>query len=134
MTRHFMRSAAAAAILVLAASAAAIAANSSTIHGVIALPDGTVAPHVRVNVNGPEFATDTVSDANGRYVIYGVPPGRYAITVSKPGKVDALQWSILAEIHVDRLYTCDFAVQPATPLDVAPPTPTTVVQCPFIYN
>ncbi len=68
---------------VLAVVAAALLANGDTLAGTVRDRDGR--PVAGAVVALPELHRATRSDADGRFHLAGIPPGRYTITVRAPG-------------------------------------------------
>ncbi|MFN7927093.1 MAG: carboxypeptidase regulatory-like domain-containing protein [Blastocatellia bacterium] len=70
--------------------------RTGSISGFVTI-DGKPAPGIAVVVNNSEWANETkdapppkaVTDQSGRYVLRNLPPGKYEITASAPGFVDA---------------------------------------------
>jgi hypothetical protein len=71
----------------LSAAAAFAQGTSGTIAGVVSDQGGAVIPSVRlVMVNeGTGFTREAVSNNQGQYVAYAMPPGSYRVTVEHPG-------------------------------------------------
>jgi hypothetical protein len=71
----------------LSAAAAFAQGTSGTIAGVVSDQGGAVVPSVRlVLVNeGTGFTREAVSNNQGQYVAYAMPPGSYRVTVEHPG-------------------------------------------------
>jgi hypothetical protein len=47
-----------------------------------------LAPGVKVQIQGPNGSTFTVSDDHAIYDVSGLPPGRYTITIDHPDRRD----------------------------------------------
>ncbi len=75
-------------ILLGASMASAQAVSTGSVTGSVILPDGTPSPGATVSLEGPSLVRGTwatVSDARGRFVFLGVPPGTYKVSANLSG-------------------------------------------------
>src|SRR5256885_4658291 len=74
-------------LLFAAAVAAQTQITTGTIQGTVLDANGAAVPGANVEVKNIDtnFARTTTSDDEGRFVALQLPPGRYTVTVSKPG-------------------------------------------------
>ncbi len=92
-------------LTLLAAAAVTFAANTGSIAGKVTdRRTGEELPGASVMVDGTELGAAT--DANGRYLIINVPPGRYTLTASFMGYNDAQVTGVL--VVQDQTVTVDF--------------------------
>jgi hypothetical protein len=59
--------------------------GSAVVRGRIAAPDGKPLRKVLVRITGPSVNLAVYSDDEGRYVLDGLPPGRYTLTAARNG-------------------------------------------------
>ena len=72
--------------LILAATLGAYAQNNASIHGTITDPSDAAIPGASVTVSGADGTVKTITtDALGRYVLNGLPPGSYTLRASATG-------------------------------------------------
>lgn len=72
-------------LLFLALPAGAHAQRAFTIFGNVNLPDGNRAVRVRVRLEGMNgLQQETLTDDQGNYQFFGIPGGRYKLTVTNP--------------------------------------------------
>jgi vitamin B12 transporter len=72
-------------LAILALSAAATAQPLGGLAGTVRTAEGTRVPHLILFVEGPGGARRVVTGPEGRFVVAGLPPGRYTATVQAPG-------------------------------------------------
>ncbi|HZU28772.1 MAG TPA: TonB-dependent receptor [Bryobacteraceae bacterium] len=101
--------------LFLAISGAALAQlYTGSVTGVISDPSGGMIPNAQVTLTDEQkgFAFNATADAAGRYVLRGIPPGMYKISVQAPGFDTRTQSGI--RLDVNQNLTLDFSLQLGT--------------------
>src|SRR5262245_6052502 len=97
-----MRLACAALIAVLALDLATLAAaqglQTGIVSGTITSDDGLSLPGATVTVSSPALqgARTTITDVNGNYVLRGLPPGDYTVTVELSGMATRTERTVVA--------------------------------------
>jgi hypothetical protein len=90
--------AAAALVLALAAPAFGQGVQTGVITGTITTPDGLSLPGATVTVSSPALqgTRTAVTDVNGNYVIRGLPPGQYAVSIEMSGMATRREQTVVA--------------------------------------
>lgn len=68
----------------------------ATMHGVVTDPTGAVIPHARVLVAGDGFKQTVETDAEGSYLVAGLPAGEYRVRVHRQGFADYFKSGLVA--------------------------------------
>jgi hypothetical protein len=87
------------------------AAQTATLTGRILDPSGAVVPQARVAARNVETGVVSITETTleGYYTVPALPPGRYELTVSKPGFVPVRQAGI--ELQVQQVARLDVTLQ-----------------------
>src|SRR5262245_15619477 len=87
------------ALVGLACAAALAAQTTSTVEGTIRDPEGKPVEGATVTIAGPAFERTVSSDAEGRFRILAVPPGRYSLTATREGFTTSTLTELLVDIN-----------------------------------
>ncbi|HVL66016.1 MAG TPA: TonB-dependent receptor [Vicinamibacterales bacterium] len=97
MNRVALRCLALLAALSIAGTAAAQGVQTGTLSGTVRDAAGLVLPGTTITVTSPALQGErtTVTDANGVYVLRGLPPGTYQVRFEMPGMAPAAQTAVI---------------------------------------
>src|ERR1700675_4520818 len=98
-------------VLILAIPHSASAQATATLNGVVRDPSGAVIPQATVTLHNIDTSTERESLTNdsGLYVFVSVPPGEYALKVTKDGFTTATQAGL--HVLVNQASTQDFTLR-----------------------
>src|SRR5216684_4613301 len=87
-------------LLFASAAVAQTQITTGTIQGTVLDANGAALPGANVEVKNIDtnFGRTTTSDDEGRFVALQLPPGRYTVTVSKPGFATLVQENVLVTV------------------------------------
>src|ERR1700693_3988649 len=98
-------------VLILAVPHSASAQATATLNGVVRDSGGAVIPQATVTLHNTDTGTDreSLSNDSGLYVFVSVPPGEYALKVTKDGFTTATQTGL--HVLVNQASTQDFTLR-----------------------